>query len=214
MKILVFSDSHLTERFNIKKFQFLKKIIQESDLVIINGDFWDGYLTTFDRFISSDWNKLFPLLKSKKTVYLFGNHDKEKYTDKNINLFSTLQTHKYELKLNGKKFIFEHGNRLYPFIDDKSYMPRILNKINAIIAGFLLENVPLLKLLEKRVNEIIKQNIKKTLKENEIYIVGHSHHAEFDLKNSFINTGYIQNGRAQYLIIDDKSITPKEEWYD
>src|SRR3990170_7877882 len=104
MKILVFSDSHLTDKFEEKKFDFLKKIIRQSDLVIINGDFWDGYLTTFSRFISSDWNKLFPLLKSKKTIYIYGNHDRESYIDRNAKLFSDLQTHSYRLKLNGKSF--------------------------------------------------------------------------------------------------------------
>src|SRR3990172_1424130 len=68
MKILVFSDSHLTDKFEEKKFYFLKKIIRQSDFVIINGDFWDGYLTTFNRFISSNWSKLFPLLKLNKIL--------------------------------------------------------------------------------------------------------------------------------------------------
>ncbi|MBI4226199.1 metallophosphoesterase family protein, partial [Candidatus Roizmanbacteria bacterium] len=148
MKILIFSDSHLTENFEEKKFNFLKKIIQQSDSVIINGDFWDGYRTTFDRFISSDWNKLFPLLKSKKTVYIHGNHDRETYIDQNASLFSDLQTHTYRLQLNGKVFIIEHGHRFYPLFDE--ILPRILNKVSTIIVGFFLRNISLLRFILKR----------------------------------------------------------------
>ncbi|OGK23395.1 hypothetical protein A3A46_03035 [Candidatus Roizmanbacteria bacterium RIFCSPLOWO2_01_FULL_37_13] len=212
MKILVFSDSHLTDKFEEKKFYFLKKIIRQSDFVIINGDFWDGYLTTFNRFISSNWSKLFPLLKSKKTIYIYGNHDRESYIDRNVSQFSDLQTHAYRLQLNGTSFIFEHGHRLYPAIDEK--LPRSLNKILTIAVGSILENVSLLQLMLKRVNRIIKKKVKKELGIKEMFVCGHSHYAEFDLKNRFINTGFIENGLAQYLIIDKNKLFPKEEWYD
>jgi len=62
MNILVFSDTHLYLPFDQKKFNFLKKIISESGQVIINGDFFDGYMNKFDEFCKSSWNKLFPLL--------------------------------------------------------------------------------------------------------------------------------------------------------
>ena len=70
MKILLFSDSHLRIRFEQKKFNFLKRIIYEADKVIILGDFWEGSLETFDRFVNSDWKNLFPLLKEKHTVMM------------------------------------------------------------------------------------------------------------------------------------------------
>lgn len=211
MKILIFSDSHLTENFEEKKFNFLKKIIQQSDSVIINGDFWDGYRTTFDRFISSDWNKLFPLLKSKKTVYIHGNHDRETYIDQNASLFSDLQTHTYRLQLNGKVFIIEHGHRFYPLFDE--ILPRILNKVSTIIVGFFLRNISLLRFILKRANRIIKIKVQKELKNNEIFVCGHSHWAEFDLKNQFINTGFIEDGLAKYLLIHNGRLIPKIERY-
>src|SRR3989338_228340 len=212
MKILVFSDSHLTEKFEEKKFNFLKKIIRQADQVVINGDFWDGYLTTFDRFISSGWSKLFPLLKAKKTIYLYGNHDRKSYMDKNADLFSDLQTYSYRLKLNGKTFKFEHGNNIHPILDEK--LPRSINKLNTIIIGFLLERFSSLKFILKRANKIMKRINKKNSNKNEILVCGHSHWSEFDLKNRFINTGFIENGVAKYLLIDDEKIIPKEEWYD
>lgn len=212
MKILIFSDSHLTDRFEEKKFNFLKKIIGESDRVIINGDFWDGYLTTFNRFIASEWNKLFPLLKTKKTIYIYGNHDRESYIDRNASLFSDLQTYSYRLQLNGTSFLFEHGHRLFPTIDEK--LPRRLNKVTTKIVGYILGNISLLQFVLKRANNTIKRKIKEELRKNEIYVCGHSHFAEFDLKNQFINIGSIEDGLAKYLLIDEGKTQPKEEWYD
>ena len=212
MKILVFSDSHLTDKFEEKKFLFLKKIISQSDLVIINGDFWDGYLTTFDQFISSDWNRLFPLLKLKKTIYIFGNHDRESYMDRKASIFSDIQTYSYRLKLNGINFVFEHGHRQYPTLDEK--LPRSLNKFSTKIVGFILQNISLLQFILKRANRIIKRKIQNKIRKNDVFVCGHSHYAEFDLKNRFINTGFIENGLAKYLLIDDEKIITKEEWYD
>ena len=63
MKILVFSDTHLSSTFEEKKFNLLKEIISRADRVIINGDFWEGYLISFKEFLDSRWKELFPLLK-------------------------------------------------------------------------------------------------------------------------------------------------------
>ncbi len=53
MKTLIFSDTHLTNKPDPKRMAFLKKIINEADRVIINGDFWDGVFISFDQFLSS-----------------------------------------------------------------------------------------------------------------------------------------------------------------
>ena len=100
MNILVFSDTHLYLPFDGKKFNFLKKIISDSDQVIINGDFFDDYMISFDEFIKSPWNQLFPLLKKKKAIYIFGNHDQEKFSDKRTEQFSDSQKIRYKLIIN------------------------------------------------------------------------------------------------------------------
>ncbi|MBI3955332.1 metallophosphoesterase, partial [Candidatus Gottesmanbacteria bacterium] len=76
MHTIIISDLHLTRRFEKRKFNFLKKIIERSDQVVINGDLWDYYFSSFSQFVRSPWRQLFPLLKEKKTVYLYGNHDR------------------------------------------------------------------------------------------------------------------------------------------
>lgn len=212
MRILIFSDTHLTDKFEEKKFNLLKKIISQADKVIINGDFWDGYRTTFDLFISSDWKKLFPLLKSKKTVYLFGNHDRKTFANGEARMFSDTQTHNYELQIKEKKFLIEHGNRFYPLFDER--LPRKVNFISTKVVGYILRNISVLHFVHRWMNIVMKRKIKKELRNNGIFLCGHSHYAEIDIENNFINTGSIQHGKAQYLLIEDGKLIPKEEWYE
>lgn len=68
MKTIVFSDTHLINKFEENKFQFLSALIASADSIIINGVFWDAYMVSFDAFIKSRWKDLFPLLKEKKTI--------------------------------------------------------------------------------------------------------------------------------------------------
>ena len=92
MKYLVFSDTHLTPKFDHRKFSVLKEAIDQADRAVICGDFWEGFGNSFDDFVSSKWSEtLFPLLKKKKTVYLYGNHDKKEYANDRVSLFSVKQ---------------------------------------------------------------------------------------------------------------------------
>jgi len=119
MKHLIFSDSHLTDRFEEDKFKFLYRIISQSGRVIINGDFWDGYLTSFDKFIKSPWKKLFPLLLKKKTIYIYGNHDSPDLSDQRVNLFSIKQTEKYFIVSGEILLRIEHGQNIFKIGDKK-----------------------------------------------------------------------------------------------
>lgn len=218
MKILAFSDSHLSDHFDEKKFEYLSSIIKEADQVVLNGDFWDHYATNFNKFVNSQWKRLFPLLKEKKTIYIYGNHDSEKFSDNRVNLFSDIQTERYELKSGNKTFIFEHGNRFFPgmneFLDIRlinALIDRILDPIQyQMIRRF---NGKLLRLSVKRTNSIIKRRLKKELKANQIYICGHTHCAELDMKRRFINTGINNYGLGQCLWIENGKISFKEKWY-
>ena len=70
MSTLVFSDTHFGKKFHQRQFEALKKLISESNKIIINGDFWEGLAISFDDFLKSDWSKLFPLLKQRETIYV------------------------------------------------------------------------------------------------------------------------------------------------
>lgn len=218
MKILVFSDTHLGSSFDEKKFHFLKNLIEKADKVIINGDLWEGYSMSFERFVNSPWKHLFPLLKRKKTIYLFGNHDKKLQSDERVSLFSDTQSNKYVYKPNGIAFVIEHGNRLWNAGDEGKKRDKVVE--STTIAVDLIEHIitrklgkKMTKFLLQRFNNIIKKKATAELQKNEVFICGHTHLAEYDKKNRFINTGIIRHGLAQYMIIEDGKIKIHEEWY-
>jgi hypothetical protein len=72
----------------------------------------------------------------------------------------------------------------------------------------------LIKYLYKTDNETIKQRLRKKLKANQIFVCGHTHLKEIDLKNQFVNSGLVGYGLGQYLIIEDDDVIEKEHWYD
>ena len=222
MNILVFSDTHLYLPFDQKKFNFLKKIISESDQVIINGDFFDDYMISFDNFINSPWNQLFPLLKKKKAIYIYGNHDQQKFSDKRLNLFSDIQTSFYHLSSINYHLVFTHGQQFRKTADlflTKSFKPfvslviRVAHICRQMMVNLFRRNFLRLRFAYR--NIATKEKAIKTIKENEFIIIGHNHWAEVDEKNHFACCGAILYGFAQYLTID--SITGKiilhEEWY-
>lgn len=223
MKYLVFSDTHLGKDFDKKKFLFLKKTIDQSDRVIINGDFWEGLQITFDEFVHSPWSELFPYLKKKHAVYVYGNHDLQKWTDERVSLFSSAQANQYTFKSDDKIFIVEHGDRAF-------ILGVIIAKtISNIILLFTGKNPQISYHLEKfvytvfgkdfhqRLSKAMNNNIKKQLGKEisggKILICGHSHHQDYDVRHNFVNTGTIQFGMGQYAIIENGKVILKEEMY-
>lgn len=222
--ILVFSDTHLYMPFDQKKFNYLKKIINSADQVIINGDFFDDYMISFADFMKSPWNQLFPFLKKKKAIYVFGNHDQEKFSDKRVQLFSIKQSPEYRIKIKNKTFVFTHGQqfRKTPDLFFKNIfkiMPLVTFIVKiAYINRQIMTNIfgrNFLKLRFSYHNYFTKKKAIKTIKKDEFLIIGHNHWAEVDEKNHFACCGAILYGYAQYLTIDSiAKITLHEEWYD
>lgn len=220
MKTLIFSDTHLSLPFEEKKYNFMRGIIEPADQVIINGDFWENNEISFKRFVASPWKNLFPLLKQKNTIYIYGNHDTERSMDKNTALFSDIQTYRHTMKLKDKELVIEHGNRLHPYIGDyvqwkKQWQGTITKPYSQVEYLMVRKTGKLyLKLLNERKNKHIKKRVKGELKDNQIYICGHTHYAEVDKSSRFINSGIIRHGLGQYLVVDSNGIAAKEEWYD
>lgn len=223
MNILVFSDTHLYLPFDEKKFNFLKKIISDADQVIINGDFFDDYMISFEDFINSPWKQLFPLLKNKKAVYIFGNHDQQKFSDSRLNLFSDFQVSNYLLATSHYSLLFTHGHQFRktadlsikklfkPFV---SFVVRFAHGFRQLMINIFGRNFLLFRFAYR--NKATKEKAIKTIKDNEFIIVGHNHWGEVDEKKHFACCGSILYGFAQYLTIDSESgkITLHEEWYD
>ncbi len=216
MKYLVFSDSHLTDRFEPNKCKALLKAIDAADRVIINGDFWDGYLVSFNTFVTSQWStKLFPLLKKKQAVYIFGNHDTQKMADNRTRLFSNIQTNQYKLTSGGKTFIFEHGHRIAPMADEtlnvkQGVVIKIAQRVEkyavAIIGPrvFFILYAYLIKQYKKSASQ---------LNSDEVLVVGHTNTPEIDLDHKYINTGYCNIGLCHYVLIDNGTLSAAVKKY-
>lgn len=223
MKILIFSDTHLTDEFKPKKFNFLKSIIENSDKVIIAGDFWEGKLITFDQFVNSEWSKLFPILKIKNCVYVFGNHDKRSYSDIRVNLFSDRQEEVYEFTEGKNTYRIKHGDTKkikysviktiadVTFMSERFFTKHMHEDLEHLLVKLFGKRI--LQVLFKKYNNVIKKQEKSKLTDDQIFICGHTHAAEIDLKNNFINTGIIRHGLGQYITINENVIKLHEERY-
>lgn len=206
MKILVISDLHLTTRFDQNKCEFLERLINKADKVIINGDFWSYYSCTFDEFVKSKWNRLFPLLRQKQAVYIFGNHDFRKWTDKRVHLFSVRQTEKYEYRYKNNKIVIEHGHQLLhrKNVENEKFMAFL-----RLIRFDDLIRYPLQNFLPKiGVFKLIwgfsfrRRRVQKRISRGETFIIlGHTHVAKFSPEKNYINSGFINYGVASYVWI-------------
>ncbi len=217
MKTLIFSDTHLSRVFDPLQFNYLKRIISAADLVIINGDFWDRSQGTFDQFMNSRWQPLFPLLKSRLAIYVFGNHDKRKWTDTRVNEFSVLQCQSIRIQNEVNQLLVMHGQSVSPQFDRY-----ILKDPLRAICGWIGNRLEAtgLDLFGKRsltigavVNKSLRNYARQSLRENEILICGHSHLAEYNFDAKFINSGINKDGVGQYIMVDEHNINFVEEFY-
>jgi predicted phosphodiesterase len=199
MKIFAFSDSHLYNKYDESFYQWVKDV----DKVIICGDFWDKYVCSYDKFIDSKWkDTLFPLLKSKNTHYIYGNHDKKEYQDDRVELFSDTQSEELDIELDRKIFHFEHGDRFGTPIDG-SWWPFL------VALGYWIQVVVVkIKFLGKRFFELFKDQVEniKTIWGNEdrFLICGHSHYGAKGDNFYILNPSAF--GLEYGLIIDDNDL--------
>lgn len=222
MRTLILSDTHLTGAFNRRKCTFLRSIIAPADRVVINGDFWDSYLTIFDRFVASPWRELFPLLRARRAIYLYGNHDPQEASDERFGQFSVQQRDDYVLPLRhfhircGRsdvelgELVIQHGHRIVPHVDSRFEW---LARIPAVaLLGAAAESVLVRRFgraylrLHRRDNDRMREWAASNLGPNQILVTGHNHLAEFDLTHRYICTGFIRYGWASYLVIEDEKL--------
>lgn len=218
MRILIFSDTHLYHHFDKKKYEFLYKTISNADTVVINGDFWDGYLTTFEKFIHSPWKKLFPLLKKKNTIYIYGNHDKKEWSDKRAHLFSTQQKDAVVLDFGNYRLLVEHGNRIAPKLDGQlAWIPRhpFFGYIAAYFQKIGLSTMGegFLAFWYEKSHAKLRAYAQKVCKKQEILVCGHSHVANLSIGLHYANSGMIRDRIGQYLLIENEEIKLIKDHY-
>lgn len=221
MKTLVISDLHFTNRFQQKRYDFLKQLIENSSQVIINGDLFSDHTVTFDDFFQSEWSRLFPLLKKKGCIYIFGNHDKEHFSDERRKQFAVESNEGMDLVTKAGRFRIEHGHHL---LNKHWQEPERLTQIKRK-TGVMNYSEPLLdKVVTKRGVALykvfgagwqrrLKKYAKHKLIDADFLVVGHTHIPEYSPENKFINTGFINFGHAYWLEITDKTAELKEARY-
>lgn len=207
-KILVISDLHLTTNFILKKYKYLEKLFSSVDKIIINGDFWTAYYNTFDEFLKTRWNGLFPILLDKKAVYIFGNHDKKIWQDTRNKEFSIWQGDEYRLETHNIKYLFTHGHRyLGDSISSEKFMKTWrffkFDMVKYFIESILLRTVgiSIYKPASLMNNQVKK--LSKEINDIDYLVIGHTHWCEIDKANKFINSGIIHSGVSRYIIIEN-----------
>ena len=215
-KLAIFSDTHLTAKFDQAKFDFLVDLVSKVDRVIINGDFWDFGETSFEEFIGLQWQALFHLLKEKSTYYLYGNHDPARKADQRVNLFSTEQGDECRLKVGQKNLLIRHGHLLAPSGDIAH--PKVFGSVKMVSFGNIINLFGVRVLGQRYLNYFAKRNKKmklfaQNLSHDQILVCGHAHLQEKNLDKNFINTGVIRWGRGQYLLINGEEVKLVDERY-
>jgi predicted phosphodiesterase len=216
MKTVIFSDTHLSNRTYRKKFTYLKSIIEPADRVIILGDFWDGFLTSFDKFVTSRWSALFPMLLEREAFYVYGNHDRQQWCDERVNLFSAAQGTHTTLRAGDRSLYLTHGHSVFTSLEDQ--FP-VLNHSLPLRIG---ANIDVLHKLvwgrrflrqDRNANDTARRWVTEHLPGGEILICGHRHYPEIDLYSRMVNTGFIGVGYGNYVLIDDEKISLIRERY-
>lgn len=219
-KIMIFSDSHLKCEFNNKWFDEIAPIIKESDIVIINGDFWEGLLCNLSDIVKSEWRmKLFPLLKNK-TIFLHGNHDESIFIKniEDLKLFSFESGHEFEFKSGNKIFHIRHGHILAKkYSNWVTKIMYFLRKKWNFVYHYIKNNENKFEFFLNKIGRgVIKKKYKTFVKnqnDNKIYIFGHVHLKKHNLENNFLVLGDFKDGKKRYIEILNGEIKFYDERY-
>lgn len=211
MKTLIISDLHLSNRFDAVRAEYLIELLSEADRVILNGDFWDNHATTFDGFVRSPWKMLFPLLKARKTVYIFGNHDREQDSDERVSLFSTAQANHWQLRDGKLRLHIEHGHHILAKHHDSPNWVVTLFRVSLYDVWF---RQPLEHFLVSRGNEVLHRwhmgNNQQELIEKartssaDLLVTGHTHLPTLQPDKKFVNLGYVNHGVSYYVLVENE----------
>ena len=211
MNWLILSDLHLRLKTNQTLLDFLIKLIAKYDNIIINGDLYEAKYTNPHKFINSGYKPLLDLLKTKNTIYLWGNHDPKNKAQIVADYFTKNHLPYYKIGLGDKKYHIEHGHRLSTpktenFNDKLSWL------LDTILGQFEKYCPPLVKYEGTKWNNLIIKNryLDGLIKLDEILICGHTHVKVYPMQNNYINTGSSKNGKGHYLVLNENSHDLKE----
>lgn len=221
MTTLIISDLHLSTSVDQDRLNYLQNLFSEVDQVILNGDFWDVYTTTFQEFLNSEWSTLFPILKQKNTIYIEGNHDHAKDTNEDVTIFCTKHLSEYTLQMGKYTLHIEHGHlkssykqptadwivEFYRNIGYNKWFRDPLEKVLIATDTDLLHRWHM-STAEKRLIDYASN-----LPENHFLVTGHTHLPGFFPEKKYINTGYINHSVGYYLLVKPNYLALIKEQY-
>lgn len=217
MKTIVFADTHLSSRCYSKKFNYLKSIIEPADRVVIAGDFWDGFLTSFDKFVQSPWSRLFPLLLERQTIYLYGNHDRVEWSNDQVKLFSVQQAMTTDLTIGHQTYHICHGHTVFTSLEDKypifNHSIPLRLGANADVLHKLVWGKRFLSKKNSKINQPMREWTTHNSPRAAFLICGHSHFPEINRHQGYANTGFIGMGYGNYLILDTNGVQLVKDRY-
>jgi predicted phosphodiesterase len=220
MKTLIFSDTHASHHLNLAQLALLRRVIHSADRVVINGDFWDRYITTFDTFVKSGWKELFPLLKQRKTIYLVGNHDIRESIDKRWRLFANRIEDSINLTIGSTTYHIEHGHgQAYSFNFYYPKLTRLFSRVYPYLdkieqGGHVLSKVYQAYLRKAHDDHELLSYAKAHKQKNLWHVFGHTHMQRRSVAEHYLNPGSFRCGVGNWLIIDgDGTSTLHTETY-
>ncbi len=204
MRYLILSDTHLTHRFEPKKMAYLSRMIEPADRVILNGDFWEQEKTTFDQFLASEWaTTLFPLLRQKNTVYLFGNHDPEDQSDDRVEQFAIETADLHRCTIGSTLYHFEHGHRFLP-LDELGFIPDALaGPIHDTLIGLFSPRI--MNLTLSHLNRQLRTKARQLIDPDAFLLTGHTHVPELSNELRYGNSGFVLAGYGGAITIDQSN---------
>ncbi len=209
--IFVFSDAHLME-FTPKdqpRFALGMALAKKARIVIANGDIIEPKHQK--QVWESKWREFLEVIKQKGVV-LGGNHDKIT-TLRKMRPFWAKLAGIYRFTSNNTRFVVTHGDRFDTALNwDKGLDWKIIDKWYLSIK-FLEErltlpgNRNLLTWFYRSWNEEQKKRFHEIATPTERKIAGHTHLAEIDVFNFYVNIGSFNRQRPSWAWIEDGNIS-------
>jgi UDP-2,3-diacylglucosamine pyrophosphatase LpxH len=214
MRSIIISDIHLGSLVcQAKKFKdFLRAIHEEeiyADELVVNGDLFDSW--DFRRLKESHWKillKMRQIAKSKKIVWIRGNHDGSSEMISHLIGLDFLD--EYIFDSGGKKVLALHGDVFDDFISENPILTKIADQAYRVLQKIGLgSNLALMaKRSSKtylRCSEHVKSRAKSYAESKSVDIVccGHTHMNESDLKDNveYHNSGCWTENACHYILI-------------
>lgn len=209
MRTLIFSDTHLTDQFDQLQCDYIVKLVKSVDKVIINGDFWDGYLTTFDAFLAT-WQPLLRVLAKHNVLYILGNHDNAVLTDERSQKFATVLDGEHIFTAGSTTYRVAHGHQQSCEFDARHpqltkyfgwFYPFIPTILNLPYCGTWLRarNERTKRKLEYELMQFAESNAQ----DHVVYVFGHSHLMADNSTIHYLNPGCFTPSIARFLIINE-----------